>query len=106
VLRRDLTAPSGNLPDQPVRPLQAGNDQKRHQVSSKACAVVRSHNTLSTPRRLRAAVTKEVALSSRNIIPALDPDLTVVVGWDNPMRTFFAQVDRRQQLDDPRGTSS
>jgi hypothetical protein len=45
-------------------------------------------------------------LSSRNIIPALDPDLTVVVGWDNPMRTFFAQVDRRQQLDDPRGTSS
>jgi hypothetical protein len=44
-------------------------------------------------------------LSSRNIIPALDPGLTVVVGWDNPMRTFFAQVDRRQQLDDPRDPS-
>ena len=41
-------------------------------------------------------------MSSRNTIPALASCLTVVVGWDNPMRTFFAQVDRRQQLDDPR----
>jgi hypothetical protein len=25
-------------------------------------------------------------------VPAQDPDLTVIVGWDNPLMTFFAQV--------------
>jgi hypothetical protein len=29
-------------------------------------------------------------------------DLTVVVGWDNPLSTFFAQVERIQDADDPR----
>jgi hypothetical protein len=29
---------------------------------------------------------------SRYSIPAQDPDLTVIVGWDNPLVTFFAQV--------------
>lgn len=41
-------------------------------------------------------------MSSRNIIPAHQPGLTVVVGWDNPLGTFFAQVDRQQDNDDPR----
>jgi hypothetical protein len=29
---------------------------------------------------------------SRYRFPAQDPRLTVVVGWDNPLATFFAQV--------------
>jgi hypothetical protein len=29
---------------------------------------------------------------SRYSVPAQDPDLTVIVGWDNPLMTFFAQV--------------
>jgi len=29
---------------------------------------------------------------SRYSIPAQDPALTVIVGWDNPLVTFFAQV--------------
>ena len=29
---------------------------------------------------------------SRYSIHAQDPDLTVIVGWDNPLVTFFAQV--------------
>jgi hypothetical protein len=29
---------------------------------------------------------------SRYSIPAQDPALTVIVGWDNPLLTFFAQV--------------
>ena len=29
---------------------------------------------------------------SRYHIPAQDPGLTVIVGWDNPLTTFFAQV--------------
>jgi hypothetical protein len=40
-------------------------------------------------------------MSSRRSIPARTPDLTVVVGWDNPLSTFFAQVDRVQDADDP-----
>jgi hypothetical protein len=51
---------------------------------------------------VRAAVAKEAALSSRNTIPARAPGVNVVVGWDNPMRTFFAQVERQQEDDDPR----
>jgi len=41
-------------------------------------------------------------MSSRRSIPARTPDLTVVVGWDNPLSTFFAQVERAQDDDDPR----
>ncbi len=41
-------------------------------------------------------------MSSRNTIPPRQSGLTVVVGWDNPLRTFFAQVDRQQDDDDPR----
>jgi hypothetical protein len=29
---------------------------------------------------------------SRYRIPAQQPDLTAIVGWDNPLMTFFAQV--------------
>ena len=29
---------------------------------------------------------------SRYRIPAQDPGLTAIVGWDNPLMTFFAQV--------------
>ena len=29
---------------------------------------------------------------SRSSIPAQQPGLTVIVGWDNPLTTFFAQV--------------
>jgi len=29
---------------------------------------------------------------SRYRIPAQDPALTVIVGWDNPLATFFAEV--------------
>ena len=29
---------------------------------------------------------------SRYSIPAQQPGLTVIVGWDNPLTTFFAQV--------------
>jgi hypothetical protein len=31
-------------------------------------------------------------LMSRYHFPAQDPRFTVVVGWDNPLATFFAQV--------------
>ncbi len=31
---------------------------------------------------------------SRYEIPARDPNLHVFVGWDNPLKTFFAQVIR------------
>ena len=41
-------------------------------------------------------------MSSRRSIPARTPDLTVVVGWDNPLSTFFAQIERIQDDDDPR----
>lgn len=41
-------------------------------------------------------------MSSRRIIPARRPGLTVAVGWDNPLGTFFAQVDRIQADDDSR----
>jgi len=41
-------------------------------------------------------------VTSRRSIPAHAPDLTVVVGWDNPLSTFFAQVERNQDDDDPR----
>ena len=39
---------------------------------------------------------------SRRYIRAREPSLTVVVGWDNPMPTFFAQVTRTQEDDDER----
>ena len=37
---------------------------------------------------------------SRHEIPARDPSLSVVVGWDNPLQTFFAQVARLAVADD------
>jgi hypothetical protein len=41
-------------------------------------------------------------MSSRRSIPARAADLTVVVGWDNPLSTFFAHVERIQDDGDPR----
>lgn len=41
-------------------------------------------------------------MSSRRSIPARAPNLTVAVGWDNPLATFFAQVERIQYDEDPR----
>ena len=29
---------------------------------------------------------------SRYTIPAQDPALSIIVGWDNPLQTFFAQA--------------
>ena len=37
---------------------------------------------------------------SRRTIPTHAPGLTVVVGWDNPLGTFFAQVARALESDD------
>ncbi len=37
---------------------------------------------------------------SRHDIPALHPGLTVTVGWDNPLQTFFTQVSRDNPPDD------
>jgi hypothetical protein len=37
---------------------------------------------------------------SRRTIPAHAPGLTVVVGWDNPLRTYFAQVTHALESDD------
>ena len=38
---------------------------------------------------------------SRHLVPAL-PGLEIVVGWDPPMQSFYAQVwDRRVDPDDP-----
>ncbi len=39
---------------------------------------------------------------SRRHITARAPGLTVTVGWDNPLSTFFAQVTRQQSPDDMR----
>jgi hypothetical protein len=36
---------------------------------------------------------------SRHTIPARDPNLTIVVGWDNPLVTYFAQVARPEDPD-------
>ncbi len=33
-------------------------------------------------------------MSSRRQIPGKRPELAITVGWDNPLRTYFAQVDR------------
>ena len=41
-------------------------------------------------------------MSSRHEIPARQPGCCVVVGWDNPMMTFFAEVERIRAADDPR----
>ena len=32
---------------------------------------------------------------SRHDVPARAPDLTVVVGWDGPLQSYFAQVHRQ-----------
>ena len=37
---------------------------------------------------------------SRHEIPARDRSLSVAVGWDNPLQTFFAQVARPDAGDD------
>ena len=33
---------------------------------------------------------------SRHEVTAKDPSHCVTVGWDNPMQTFFAQVERQR----------
>ena len=43
---------------------------------------------------------------SRYSIPAQDPRLTVIVGWDNPLATFFAQVFDPSIEDDDGGVTS
>lgn len=38
---------------------------------------------------------------SRHEIPAHDPAHKVIVGWDHPLMTFFAQViDRRREVEE------
>ena len=41
-------------------------------------------------------------MSSRFSLPAHLAGIEVYVGWDNPLGTFFAQVLRVQEHDDPR----
>ena len=41
-------------------------------------------------------------MSSRRDILPRETGITVTVGWDNPLMTFFAQVARNQQDDDTR----
>jgi hypothetical protein len=41
-------------------------------------------------------------MSSRITIPAREHGVTVVVGWDNPLMSFFAQVVRDQEEIDER----
>ena len=41
-------------------------------------------------------------MSSRITVPAREPGHTVVVGWDNPLMSFFAQVVRHQDEDGER----
>ena len=41
-------------------------------------------------------------MSSRRDIPSRETGITVTVGWDNPLMTFFAQVARIQDDDDLR----
>src|SRR5262249_19256535 len=57
----------------------------RHLVHRHRTGHRRRHHG-STPLR-----TREVRMS-RYSVPAQDPDRTVIVGWDNPLMTFFAQV--------------
>jgi hypothetical protein len=40
-------------------------------------------------------------MSSRRELPSKQPDHRVVVGWNNPLMTYFATVTRLQQPDDP-----
>ena len=37
---------------------------------------------------------------SRYDIPTRDPSLSAVVGWDNPLQSYFAQVLRLETADD------
>ena len=39
---------------------------------------------------------------SRHEVTAKDASHIITVGWDNPMQTFFAQVERQQKDEDPR----
>lgn len=58
-------------------------------------------NTHNRPSVFRSCTARSV-ISSRRSIPARAPGLTVIVGWDNSLSTFFAQVERIQDDDDPR----
>jgi hypothetical protein len=40
---------------------------------------------------------------SRHNIPAFDKRYEIVVGWDWPMRTYFAQVHDNETIDDENG---
>ena len=44
----------------------------------------------------------EIVMSSRFSLHARHAGIEVSVGWDNPLGTFFAQVLRIQESDDPR----
>lgn len=42
-------------------------------------------------------------MSSRRHIPGIRDDYEVVVGWDNPLMTFFARVEGRRGPSDRQG---
>jgi hypothetical protein len=52
----------------------------------------------------RAHYLEDYIVSSRNEICPRHHGVTIVVGWDNPLMTFFAQVLRVQNDDDGRDT--
>src|SRR5262249_7200752 len=67
----------------PRTPCPAREDTPPHQGPM---VPVHDHSTACSHLR-----TKEIAMS-RYPIPGRDPRLTVVIGWDNPLATLFAQV--------------
>ncbi|MEO8716531.1 MAG: hypothetical protein ABI369_16115 [Acetobacteraceae bacterium] len=52
------------------------------------------------PRRSQYRAARQEMRMSRHQILARTSDLTVVVGWDNPLGTFFAQVMRAEDTED------
>src|SRR5262245_28101653 len=61
-------------------------------TKSRTAPGARARRRPPTPRhRPTPPPTREVPMS-RYSVPAQHPALTVTVGWDNPLVTFFAQV--------------
>src|SRR5215831_16579880 len=55
-------------------------------------APARRRPSTPPPRHIPTPPTTTEVCMSRSSIPAQDPRLQVVVGWDNPLVTLFAQV--------------
>jgi hypothetical protein len=70
-------------------PLQARDS---HPVADDPwCTGTAQATDANTRHSLTPPTPKEICMS-RYRIPAQDPGLTAIVGWDNPLTTFFAEV--------------